>query len=68
MESTRKPSKEYRARIWVKLSEDILPQPEMSATELQEYLTKTLNVDGDDSLFTGVAVEDPRNASKPRRY
>lgn len=68
VESTRKPSKEYRARIWVRLTEDILPQPVMSATDLQEHLTKALGIGEDDSPFTGVTVEDPRNTSKPRRY
>ena len=29
------PTKEYRARIWVKLSDDFLPRPLLSKSELE---------------------------------
>ncbi len=61
------PRKEYRARIWVKLSEGILPQPALSKAELQAHLAERLEVDDPDSPIAAVAVDDPSDRSR-RRY
>ena len=37
------PSKEYRARIFVRLSDDLLPTPVLSEAELGAQLTEALN-------------------------
>ena len=66
MADTRKPSKEYRARILVKLSDDILPTPVLSNTEVQGLLTEALNVGDPDSPIVAVMVDDPRTTK--RRY
>ncbi|MDF1596407.1 MAG: hypothetical protein P1T08_09990 [Acidimicrobiia bacterium] len=55
-----KPSKEYRARIWVKLSDDFLPHPLLSKAELEARLTEALGVGTDDSPVASVRVDDPR--------
>lgn len=60
--------KEYRARIWVKLTDDMLPQPLLSKAELEAHLKAALDPGGADSPIVSVAVEDPRTDSKPRRY
>lgn len=60
--------KEYRARIWVKLTDDMLPQPLLSKTELEAHLKHVLEVGSDDSPIVSVAVDDPRTDSRPRRY
>ena len=54
------PSKEYRARIWVKLSDDFLPHPLLSKTDLEAQLKEALRVGDDDSLIISVSVNDPR--------
>ena len=61
---TRRPSKEYRARILVKLSDDILPTPVLSSTEVQGLLTEALNVGDPDSSIIAVMVDDPRMTKK----
>jgi len=55
-----KPSKEYRARIWVKLSDDFLPHPLLSKAELEARLTEALGAGTDDSPIASVQVDDPR--------
>jgi hypothetical protein len=55
-----KPSKEYRARIWVKLSDDFLPHPLLSKAELEARLTEAFGVGADDSPVASVRVDDPR--------
>ncbi len=62
------PDKEYQARIWVKLTDDMLPQPMLSKSELEAHLKNALEVGGADSPIVSVVVEDPRTDSKPRRY
>jgi hypothetical protein len=54
------PSKEYRARIWVKLSDDFLPHPLLSKAELEDRLTEALGIGADDSAIVSVRVDDPR--------
>lgn len=56
----RTPSKEYRARIWVKLSDDFLPHPLLSKAELQEQLAEALDIGKPDSLIVSIRVDDPR--------
>lgn len=66
MTDQRKPSKEYRARIFVKLTDDLLPQPALSSAELHAHLTEALNIGDPDSPIVSVAVDDPRTTK--RRY
>ena len=54
------PRKEYRARIWVKLTDDFLPSPELSKEQLQALLTEALRVGEVDSHVVALAVEDLR--------
>ena len=54
------PRKEYRARIWVKLTDDLLPAPELSKEQLQALLAEALHAGEAGSLVVAVAVEDPR--------
>ena len=61
------PSKEYRARIWVKLSDDLLPQPVLSRSEVEEYLKEALSIGDTDSPIVSVSVDDPVTR-KPKRY
>ena len=60
--------KEYRARVWVRLSDDILPQPLLSKAELESHLREALKPGGADSPIVSLVVEDPRTDSKPKRY
>ncbi len=55
-----KPSKEYRARIWVKLSDDFLPHPLLSKAELEDRLTEALGAGTDESPIASIRVDDPR--------
>jgi hypothetical protein len=66
MTDSRPPSKEYRARIFVKLSDDILPLPRLSRDEVQGLVAESLKVGDPDSPIISVVVDDPR-ATK-RRY
>jgi hypothetical protein len=66
MTDQRRPSKEYRARIFVKLTDDLLPQPFLSSAELHQHLTEALNIGDPDSPIVSVMVEDPRTTK--RRY
>jgi hypothetical protein len=54
------PRKEYRARIWVKLTNDLLPSPQLSTEELQALLADALAAGDADSPIASVTVEDPR--------
>lgn len=54
------PTKEYRARIWVKLSDDFLPYPLLSKKDLEIQLREALGVGTADSLIVSVTVNDPR--------
>ncbi len=66
MDRTRQPSKEYRARILVKLSDDILPTPVMSEAELQAHLMEVLHPGDAESPIVAVTIDDPRTIK--RRY
>ncbi len=67
MAGERKPSKEYRARIFVKLTDDLLPQPALSRAEVEAHLAEALKVGDPDSPVLSVAVDDPRT-TRPKRY
>lgn len=60
------PSKEYRVRIFVRLSDDFLPTPVLSEAELGAQLTDVLNAGKPDSPILAVTVDDPRTIK--RRY
>ena len=55
-----KPTKEYRAHIRVKLTDELLPSPVLSKEELQALLIEALGIGKADSPVTSVAVYDPR--------
>jgi len=55
------PTKEYRARIWVKLTDDLLPSAVLSKAELQTLLSDALGTNDPDSPIVSVRVEDPRS-------
>lgn len=67
MIGTGKPSKEYRARILVKLTDDLLPGPVLSKAEVERHLTEALNVGDPDSPIIAVMVDDPIT-TKAKRY
>ncbi len=54
------PAKEYRARIWVRLSDDFLPHPLLSKAELEARLVEVLHVGRSDSPVVSLRVDDPR--------
>lgn len=54
------PTKEYRARIWVKLSDDFLPHPMLSKAELETSLTEALGIGTEGSPIVSIRVDDPR--------
>jgi hypothetical protein len=54
------PRKEYRARIWVKLTDELLPSPVLSKEQLQARLVEALAVGDPQSPVASVVVEDPR--------
>jgi len=54
------PTKEYHARIRVKLSDELLPSPVLSGQELQDLLVAVLNAGKADSPVVSVSVRDPR--------
>ena len=54
------PTKEYRVRVWVKLTDELLPGPVLSKEELRDQLQALLDVGGTDSPIVSIAVEDPR--------
>lgn len=53
-------SKEYRARIWVELTDELLPSPVLSKQELESLMKKALAVGEAGSPIVSLAVEDPR--------
>ncbi len=55
-----KPRKEYRARIWVTLTDDLLPTPVLSRAELEARLVEALKAGQPGSPVVSVAVTDPR--------
>jgi hypothetical protein len=55
-----KPTKEYRAHIRVKLTDELLPSPVLSKEELQALLIEALGIGRADSPVISVAVYDPR--------
>ncbi len=59
-ELTMTPTKEYHARIRVKLTDELLPSPVLSGQELQDLLIEALNVGKPDSPIVTVSVRDPR--------
>jgi hypothetical protein len=61
------PSKEYRARIWVKLTNDLLPAPLLSKAELEARLKSSLDIGGPDSPIAAVVVDDPSDTRSRRR-
>lgn len=54
------PTKEYRAFIRVKLTDDLLPSPVLSQAELQSLLEDVLRTGQADSPVVSVSVSDPR--------
>ncbi len=54
------PTKEYRARIWVKLSDDFLPHPLLTKADLEARITAALEVGSPDSPIVSIRVDDPR--------
>ena len=64
---TRKPSKEYRARIFVKLTDDIPPQPMLTRVEVESHVSEALKAGDADSPIISVVVDDPRN-TRTKRY
>jgi hypothetical protein len=54
------PTKEYRARIRVKLTDELLPSPVLSKEELQRLLADALGVGKADSPIVELSVYDPR--------
>jgi len=54
------PQKEYRARIWVRLTDELLPSPQLSKEQLQAMLADALQTGRPDSPAVSVVVEDPR--------
>ncbi len=54
------PRKEYRARIWVRLTDDLLPSPKLSREDLQALLDEALASGRADSPVASIVVEDPR--------
>lgn len=54
------PRKEYRVRIWVKLTDELLPSPVLSKAELEARLIDALEVGRPDSPIVSVVVDDPR--------
>lgn len=54
------PTKEYRARIRVRLTDELLPSPVMSKADLEARLVDALGVGHPDSPIISVDVFDPR--------
>jgi len=54
------PRKEYRARIWVRLTDELLPSPVLNKEQLQSMLSQALQAGGSESPVVSVVVEDPR--------
>lgn len=54
------PTKDYRAWIRVKLTDELLPTPVLSREELEAQLRAVLDVGGADSPIVSISVDDPR--------
>lgn len=54
------PTKDYRAWIRVKLTDELLPTPVLSREELESQLRAALDVGGADSPIASISVDDPR--------
>lgn len=54
------PTKEYRAFIRVKLTDDFLPSPVLSKDELQALMAEALQVGAADSPIVSLSVHDAR--------
>jgi hypothetical protein len=61
------PRKEYHARIWVKLTDDLLPGPVLSKDELEAHLIEGLNVGHPEAPIVSLMVEDPSDKRNRRR-
>ncbi len=61
------PRKEYHARIWVRLTADLLPAPVLSKAELEAHLIEGLNVGAPDAPVVSVVVDDPSERRTRRR-
>ena len=59
--------KEYHARIWVKLTDDLLPGPVLSKDELEAHLIEGLNVGHPEAPIVSLKVEDPSDKRIRRR-
>jgi hypothetical protein len=53
-------SKEYRAWIRVKLTDDLLPSPMLSKEEVEARLVEALEAGRPGSPILSVSVQDPR--------
>ena len=53
-------TKEYRAWIRVRLTDDLLPSPVVSKEEVEARLRAALEVGNPDSPIVSVSVQDPR--------
>lgn len=67
MADAPKPSKEYRARILVRLTDDLLPQPVLSKGEVEAHLIEALKVGDPESPIVSVTIDDPRT-TRTKRY
>ncbi|MEE8330201.1 MAG: hypothetical protein V3R84_00335 [Acidimicrobiia bacterium] len=61
------PTKEYSARIRVKLTDDLLPAPLLSKAELEAHLVEALGVANPDTPIVSVTVYDPSDTRTRRR-
>ncbi len=61
------PTKEYNARILVKLTDDLLPAPMLSKTELEAHLTEALEIANPETPILSVTVHDPSDTRTRRR-
>lgn len=61
------PTKEYNARIRVKLTDDLLPAPTLSRAELEAHLAEALEVSNPETPIVSVTVHDPSDTRSRRR-
>ncbi len=54
------PTKEYRARIRVALTDELLPSPVLTKSELETMLRDALQAGRPDSAVVSVEVFDPK--------
>ena len=54
------PTKEYRVRVWVKLTDELLPGPVLSKEELRDQLQALLDVGGSDLDIDELAYQKER--------